>query len=693
MEAVDDSAQARHVRDYLTIVWRRKFICIFVFILVSSVGLFVVLKMLKPWYQARARISIERLRAPLGEQGGYAGEAFYQTQYEIIGSSNVAALAAYKLGRSESPEQAKADGQAEIIRRAISIHPEANNRVVRIQTRQRDPEAAAALVNKVVEAYIEFARSNEEAVAKRRQKEMQDQINILELDIASLRKTIDEFTRDKKLQEQREQELMLTKRINALVEAQIPAKVAAEAAEKEYNSLKEKYDSGEDLVTNVKSAEADRINAQIREIEMQMHLMGVGKTEQALETDARYLRHKELKEQYTREYSDAMEEARREANLRELERARTAMERNRKIEQTYQRQLAEVRTKVAQLVKGLTALARYEELQKELENHIRMRDGLKQELLTARLSDDMAVLNITVLDEARPPTEPAWPNKVQLSVVVLVLALMSSVGMAFFLDYMDRSVHRPEDVEQELRMPFMGFIPGTQSAGNNSFRQEKVLLTDPTSGPAESYRKIRAKLNIYRGESHARTFAVTSTTAGEGKTSLTTNLALSFAQSNLSVLLVDADMRHPKVHEIFEIERIPGLGDYLDGECTWESVVRSSGVAGLSIIPAGTGGSRSAELLESPRLRELLEESSAKFDILVVDTPPVLGVADAAILCNATDGTIFVIQAARNSKWLIRRAGMELKAADARVVGAVLNRVRSQRGDYYYYHQYYPKKT
>lgn len=693
MEAATDGADSRHVSDYLAVIWQRKLICLFVFVLVASVGLFVVLKVLKPSYQARARISIERLRAPLSEQSGYAGEAFYQTQYEIIGSSNVAALAAYKLGRSESPEQAKADGQAETIRRAVVVKPETNNRVVRISTRQRDPRVAAALVNKVVDAYIEFARANEEAIAKRRQKEMQDQINILELDISSLRQTIDEFTRDRNLQEQRQQELMLTKRINALVGAQIPAKVAAETALKEYNDLKETYDSGEDLVDNVRSAEADRIDSQIRDIETEIHLMGVGKTLLALESDARYLRYKELKEQYKREYSDVMAKAQRDMNLRELERAKHAMERNAKIEEAYERQLAEVRTKVAELVKGRTEFARYEELRKELGNHMGMRDNLKQQLLMARLSDDMAVLNIQVLDEARPPSKPARPDKAQLSIVVVVLALMSSLGLAFFLDYMDRTIRKPEDIEQGLRMPFLGFVPGTHFANNNSFRQEKVILTDPTSGPAESYRKIRAKLNVYRGESHARTFVITSTTAGEGKTSLSTNLAISFAQSSLNVLLIDADMRHPKVHEIFGLDRIPGLGDYLDGECTWENAVRSVGISGLSVIAAGTGGSRSAELLESPRFNELLSRSKEKYDIIVIDSPPVLGVADATVLCNATDATIFVIQASQNSKWLIKRARMELRAADAKVVGAVLNRVRSQRGNYYYYHRYYPKKT
>ncbi|MHC4713019.1 MAG: polysaccharide biosynthesis tyrosine autokinase [Planctomycetota bacterium] len=694
MEPIDQMpAPARHVRDYLAIVWQRKWLCLFVFILLSSVGLFVVVKVVKPWYQARARISIGRLRAPLSEQVGHAGEAFYQTQYEMMGSSNVAALAAYKLGRSDSREQAKADGTAHFIRRAVSIQPEASNRVVRVTSRQRAPEAAAAVVNKVVEAYIEFAKANEEEIAKRRQKEIQDHIDLLELDIASQKKAIDEFTKDKKLQEQRRQQILITSTITGLAREEIHARVNRESAEEEYNEKKSLYDAGEDLVEDVVSPEAERINVQIKEYETRLNMFTVGKTPSSYENHPEYMRLKELIDLYRRDYSDALAKARKEANKRALAFAENAFTREKKLEEKIAANLAELNTKLAELVEGLTALSRYEELLKELGSLQALRDTLKKNLLTSRLSDDMTLLNITVLDDATVPKTPAWPNKMQLAVVVVALSFLVAAGCAFFLDYMDRTVRRPEDVEQELRMPFVGFIPSMYFAADNSRRREKVIMTDPTSGPAEAYRKIRAKLNVYKAESKARSFAITSTTAGEGKTTVASNLAIAFAQSGYSVLLADADMRHPKMHEVYQLERRPGLGEYLAGVCSWQSVVRSSGINGLSVITAGTGGSRSAELLESPRLPEFIEQASVDYDLVIFDAPPVLGVADATVISNLADATIFVIQASMNSKWLIRRAKMELAAAEARVVGAVLNRVRSQRGDYYYYHRYYPKKT
>ncbi len=694
MDSFDNNVRSEgHVKDYLAIVWRRKWLCLFVFLALSAAGLFVVAKLVKPWYQAQSRIAIERFNAPVSGKAELTGEAFYQTQYEIMGSSEVAALAAYNLGRSPSPESAIADGQADIIRRAVSISPQRNSRIVRVSSRQRDPEAAAAVVNEIVRAYSELAKKRERELSDARQKEMQDQISILQLKIENKKKVIDEFTKDKKLHEQRQQKILITTKLTALSQAQVVRQVARKQAEENYNRMLEKFNAGEDLVENPPSPAADRILASIRSYQNQMNLMKVGKNPRALENDPEYNRLKELVAQYQRDYDKEIEKAHREANAQALARAKFAYEQAKQVEQTIRMQMAELQKKVDGLVDGLTALSKYEELKKDLANLQVMHDELQKSLLQATISDNFPILDIRVLDVAKAPTEPAWPNKKQLVVVVLALALLLSVGLAFFLDYMDRSVQRPEDVEQELRLPFMGFVPSMHTGSNRSHRREKVIITDPSSGPAESYRKIRARLQVYRKESHAKTFTITSTTAGEGKTTLASNLALAFALSGTSVLLVDADMRHPKVHEVCDVDRTPGLGEYLAGKILWQSIVRPGGTPGLFVIPAGAGGTHSAEFLESPRMGELLKEAAAKFNVILIDSPPVLGVADSTTLCHLSDATIFTIQAAQNSKWLIRRARMELAAADANVIGAVLNRVRSQRGDYYYYHRYYPKKA
>jgi capsular exopolysaccharide synthesis family protein len=355
--------------------------------------------------------------------------------------------------------------------------------------------------------------------------------------------------------------------------------------------------------------------------------------------------------------------------------------------------MAEMRTRLETLAAGLTALARFNELKKDLENTQRWHENLQQTLMQARINESFPVLDIRMLDRAMPPKTPAWPNKTQLAMVAVVMSLLVSIGLAFLLDYMDRTVRKPEDVEQELRMPLLGFVPSMGAHHGNGTARGMVVSTDPSSGPSESYRKIRARLFVYKTESHARVYGVTSTTAGEGKSTLASNLAIAFAQAGSRVLLVDGDMRHPMVHKTFNIEREPGLAEYLDGKCSWVSGTRESGTAGLSILPCGAGGHRSAELLESPRMKAFLEEAREQYDIVIFDSPPVLGIADSTVLCHVVDATLFVIQASRNPKWLVKRARMELEAGGAHIAGVILNRVRTRRGEYYYYHRYYPTKA
>jgi polysaccharide biosynthesis transport protein len=682
-----------HVKDYLAVLWRRKWLSLLVFVVIATSGLFVVFKTLKPAYVACARIALDRYGRLLPEDQTFGGEAFYQTQYQVIGSSRIAAAAAVRLGQSPSVEMALEDGSAEHIAGAVVISPDRDSHAVKISSRQEDPDAAARVVNAVVDAFADTTRQDEVERANKRQNDLQAQIVALEVQIETKKKAIDEFAKDKNLQDQQQEQALITTQLSALSEAQMRAKVAREQADGTQAEAQGKYERGEDIAEIPPGAAATQIKTSIREAEMRKRMMEVNKTARGLSNDPEYIQVTALINDLQKDYDKTVVEDHKQRNAQMLKAAKDSAAEAKKVEETIDNRMAEIRGRLTTLVEGLTALGRYNELRKELDNFQTMHDSLQHTLLQAKVNDDTPVLEVKVLDRAKPPVTPAWPNKIQMAVVVLAMGLIIALSLAFFLEYMDRTVRKPEDVEQELRMPLVGFVPSMHTGGRDNGHQARIVVTDPASGPAESYRKIRAKLFVYNKESHARTFSVTSSTAGEGKTTLTSNLAIAFAQSGGNVLLIDADMRHPTLQKVHDIEWAPGLGDYLSGMCGWESVVRRSSVPGLSIIPCGSGGSKSAELIEGPRLRHLLKEARETYDIVFLDTPPVLGLADTTVLCNLTDATIFVVQAARNSKWLVNRARMELDAAGAHVVGAVLNRVRSHRGDYYYYHRYYPKKT
>jgi polysaccharide biosynthesis transport protein len=683
---------AAHVRDYVSVVWRRKWLSLLVFVVFTTAGLFVVFRIVTPTYQSQARVAIDQYSPLVSQTGGFAGEAFYQTQYQVIGSSRIAAAAAVKLGWSPSVEMALEDGRALSVQAAVKVSPDPTNHVVTLSTKQPDRDMAARLVNAVADSFKEVTRQDEITRMNQRQNDLQSQIVSLEVQIEAKRKALDEFSKDKNLQQQQQDQALITTQLSALSEAQVRAKVVREQAEQVAADTQKKYDAGEDLADYQPSAAAMTVKTSIRDAELRKRMMEVNRTQKFLSTDPEYAQVSALINDLNKEYDKTVADDRKERNNQLLRNSKASLDTAQKVEQSTANQLAEIRAKLNSLVEGLTDLSRYNELKKEVDSFQAMHDTLEQALLQARINDNSPMLNITILDRGFPAGSPAFPNKTQMAIVVVAMGLIIGAGLAFFLEYMDRSVRKPEDVEQELRMPLVGFIPSMHGAGREDGHAGKIVVTDPSSGPAEAYRKIRAKLFIYNKESHAKVFSVTSSTAGEGKTTLASNLAIAFAQSGANVLLIDADMRHPTMQKVHEIEWTPGLGDYLSGMCSWESTAQKSSVPGLSIIPCGSGGSKSAELLEGARAAALMREARDGYDIVIVDTPPVLGLADTTVLCHLTDATIFVIQSARNSKWLVKRARIELEAAGARVVGAVLNRVRSHRGDYYYYHRYYPKK-
>jgi protein-tyrosine kinase len=219
-----------------------------------------------------------------------------------------------------------------------------------------------------------------------------------------------------------------------------------------------------------------------------------------------------------------------------------------------------------------------------------------------------------------------------------------------------------------------------------------VVMEDPRSFPAEAYRVLRTNLHYANPDAPLRRVLVTSTAPGEGKSTTLANLGVTLAQTERSVLMLDADLRRPVMHEIFKVRPNPGLTSYLAGDSLLEAAISKTAVPNLSIIPSGPLPPNPAELLASRRMRELLETVSERYDITLVDTPPVLAVTDACILASFTDGVIFIAGSGKIPKTAMRRARDQIVAAQGRILGVVVNQFEARSGDGYsrsYYHRYY----
>jgi capsular exopolysaccharide synthesis family protein len=274
-----------------------------------------------------------------------------------------------------------------------------------------------------------------------------------------------------------------------------------------------------------------------------------------------------------------------------------------------------------------------------------------------------------------------------LSILVGLLGgTFFGIGLAFFFEYLDDRVKTPEEIEQMLGLPSLGLIPlaPNVSAGPNP------LMNEGATNFAEAFRALRTNVLFSAADGGPRSMVVTSTGPSEGKTMVAGNLAIGLAQTGQRVLLIDADMRRPRAHELFNTPVEPGLSNLLVGASKPSEVVRESGIDNLWIMPAGKTPPNPAELLGSRRFADLTASLGGHFDCVIIDTPPVLAVTDAAVVAHRASGVLFVIAADATSSKAAQTALDQLEHAHARFLGAVLNRVDVERHSYYY-SRYYRK--
>jgi len=304
------------------------------------------------------------------------------------------------------------------------------------------------------------------------------------------------------------------------------------------------------------------------------------------------------------------------------------------------------------------------------------------------LASQTQLSNVRIVDYAQQKNNPT-PVEPQPKLVYGFAALAGlglGIGGVLARDFLNDSISTALDVDTHLRVPYLGLVPAIDDVVE---RSEIALYThiNPKSVAAETMRSVRTVLEMNPHASHLRRILVTSATAGEGKTCLTVHLGIAFARLGKRVIIVDAELRHPKLHQIFQIPRENGLSAVLDG-LDLDAAIHQTEVPNLHVLPAGAGGERSNELLASVYLTEVLESLDQRYDLLILDTPPAGMVPDAAILSKSVDGVIMLVRENRTSREKVRNTLQILQQVGARVLGVVLSGVdltRNQNhpfGDY-----------
>lgn len=663
-----------HLKDILKTFYRRRWVVVAV--VSAAIGVALAYNHeATPIYEARARLLIEpsfsqvvTFRPVVEEEQGTLD--YYQTQYEVLRSRTLAGEALQKLAPSMSMQgitEAERAARISDFLHALSISPITGSRVVDVKFRSSDPEMAARAANAVAQAYIDSKvevrlRAGREASAW-----LTDRL-------AELRKQVD--AREGALQQYREEKdaVSLEDRQNIVVQkfAQLTSaattarteRIAKQTLYEQLRSVQERnapLDTFPPILSNafIQSLKAELATLQRERAQLSQQLGDL---------------HPDMIK-----VNNAIAVAERRLDA-ELQKVVSGIENDFKTAQATERGLL---TALEQQKDEVSELNRksigYGALKRDATSTQQIFESVLQRVKEADLTGELQTNNARILDAAEVPGMPFWP-KVWLNLVLAVFAgLTLSAGLVLGLEYMFPRIETPEDVGQALGLPLLGTTPIVLQL------KDGFAAIDVDASFEEALRGIRATILLSPTNGAVRTLAVTSTNVGEGKTVVAGSLAVSMARSGRRVLVVDADMRRPRVHHSFNVPRSPGLADVIAGNTLASDALCQSSVEGLWILPPGALKADSADLLDIDRLGGLVRGFSEVFDLIIIDSPPVMAVADAAIIANAASSVVFVVAVGATSPEAARTAVGRLVAAQARVIGVVLNRAPRGTGYSPYY--------
>jgi len=684
----------------------------------ATTGLCVVvaglaLRMIPPRYQATATLVLhqggpqvlDKMRG-VAEDGGVEGkgyEAYYQTQRTIMGSRAVAERALERLGLLGDPDALReADGPlhsappsadaVERLQRLVSIREIRGSRVVEIVAEHPDPERARDLANALADAYLDHVHGSRKSLGKQAEDDLAKERAAARTRLDDAEQALHSFKGEHGITS-----ISLSDRQNVITQDVLTLSTRAKEAEAEHihlgSVLKEAErhrDAGDSLAALLLLAEGEpsleRLRAEHVEARAAFRAADI-------EFGPKHAEHRDAAERLQEAERDVEREVKaRMASLRsKVTAARRTEERlGTALEREHTRALA-----LGTLEQRHHALARDAKTAEEEFLLIARRDT--EVSLTNRVEAD----GIEPLDRATVPATAAFPHPGVALALGASLGLALGLVLALVVDARDQRIRDVPDLERALGdhpLPVLGQLPALRgdAALRRGDAREQQRTRDlyvhrfPGSLTAERCRGIRTSLAFVQGAASRRCIMVSSPGAAEGKSSVATSLALSLCQADKRVVLIDADLRRPRLHEAFEgsdpASRSRGLSALLEGHATLDEVLVRAPVGApgnLDVIPCGLPPERPAELLESPALARMVEELRARYDVVIIDTPPVLPVADPLLVARVVDGVIIVPRVGRTTRGQLARTVGLLRRADARVLGLVLNEVDERRDDGY----------
>ncbi len=682
-----------HLRDYLRVLYRRKWPALAVFVIVAAVAI-IRAYLAPPVYRATTRILIEKTEVQnLGVVNPLYSSwdpDFHRTQVQIIRSAATAERAARALaadeqfrGRFQGPAAA-AGGRApalpelaRMIQQGIVATPEKESKIVTISYLAPEPDLAAVIVNTVVKAYVDqlfemkmsYSRYAIEWMTGKAREEG-ERLERAERNLQSFMKANDILTIGNRV-------AVVPERLSELGLELTKAETRRRELEAVYARLAA-VENDPAAAEAIAAVEGDPAFAAVK-----AQLL---RAEQGLSELSRKYGQKHPAMIAARQDVAALERKKAAEVRRIVLSVKNEMELAAAREEDLRRRLTSGRSDA---VAANEKFVRYEELKRAVETNRQFYDTLMSRAKEESLTQQLQGVQVWTLEPAQTPEEPDGPRTARTVLLGLVLGLVGAVGMAFFVEYLDNTVRSADDLELKTGSPVLGVIPPARGRGKSI---EHAMLREPRQPAAESYRALRTSILLSSEEGPPKSLLVSSTAPEEGKTATAVNLAVAIAQSGYRVLLVDGDMRKPRVDGIFDLPNETGLSTLLqEGGAPAPAEV---GVPNLWVLTSGPVPPNPSELLGSKRMDELVRSLREAYDLVVFDSPPFLTVADGLVLARKLDALLLVARAEHSTYNGVRRGIKALRDINVQPLGLVLNAYDERRsGAYYYYHQHYYYET
>lgn len=332
-------------------------------------------------------------------------------------------------------------------------------------------------------------------------------------------------------------------------------------------------------------------------------------------------------------------------------------------------------------------MAEYAQLQARMTQYRTIYSALVTTFEQGRLSEEQTSTNVVVSEPAAVDMMPVKPKTTQNTILAAIAGMLLTAGAVFAVDALDDTIKNPEEIRRRFNIPILGMIAWHESA-----QDAPIALSEPRSPTAEAFRALRTNITYAAVDRPLRRIMVTSPTPQDGKTTVASSLAVVLSQNEKKVVLMDADMRRPMIHRKFGLQNRLGLSELFVRPLDLEGMVHATPLAKLAVMTSGGLPPNPSELLTSHMMGQILDRLNQAFDLIVIDTPPVLTVTDAAALAPAMDGVVLVAKPGVTKVGAFQQALEQLRAVNARVLGVVMNEVNPGSRKYgYYYNRYYSK--